>query len=107
MRVKIKRNDTVRVLAGKDRGKTGRVLHVMPRQGLAVVEGIHFHKRHTRPNPSKNIQGGIVEREGSIHLSNLLVVCIQCKQPSRLSRKTLEDGRRVRACRKCGAEQDK
>ena len=107
MAVKVKKNDQVRVLAGKDRGKTGRVLQVMPAKGLARVEGIHFHKRHTRPNPQKNIKGGVVEREGPIHVSNLMVICNQCKKPSRLIRKVLEDGRRVRACRKCGAEQDK
>ena len=105
--VKVKKNDQVKVLAGKDRGKTGRVLQVLPRKGLAIVEGVHFRKRHTKPNPSKNVKGGIVEREGVIHLSNLLVICGGCKLPSRLGRKTLEDGRRVRACRKCGAEMDR
>jgi large subunit ribosomal protein L24 len=104
---KVKKNDQVKVLAGKDRGKTGRVLQVLPAKGLAVVEGIHYYKRHTRPNPSKNIKGGIVEREGVIHLSNIMVICPQCKQPSRLGRKLLEDGRRVRVCRGCGAELDR
>ena len=107
MAMNIKRNDTVMVLTGKDSGKTGRVLRVIPRKDRAVVEGVHFHKRPTKPNPSKNVKGGIVEREGPIHLSNLLKICVQCKKPSRLSRKVLEDGRRVRACRRCGAEQDK
>ncbi|MGD8376540.1 MAG: 50S ribosomal protein L24 [Acidobacteriota bacterium] len=107
MASKVKKNDQVKVLAGKDRGKTGRVLQVLPAKGLAVVEGIHYYKRHTRPNPSKNIKGGIVEREGVIHLSNIMVICPQCKQPSRLGRKLLEDGRRVRVCRGCGAELDR
>lgn len=107
MASKVKKNDQVKVLAGKDRGKTGRVLQVLPVKGLAVVEGIHYYKRHTRPNPSKNIKGGIVEREGPIHLSNIMVICPQCKQPSRLGRKLLEDGRRVRVCRGCGAELDR
>ena len=107
MPAKIKKNDQVKVLAGKDRGKTGRVLQVLPRKGKAIVEGVQYYKRHTKPNPGKNIKGGIVEREGPIHLSNLLVVCTQCKEPSRIFRKALEDGRRVRACRKCGAELDR
>ena len=107
MPAKVKKNDQVMVLSGKDRGKTGRVLQVIPRKGKAIVEGVHYHKRHTRPNPSKNIKGGIVEREGTIDLSNLLVVCLQCKEPTRIARKSLEDARRVRVCRKCGAEQDR
>ena len=107
MPVKVKKNDQVMVISGKDRGKSGRVLQVLPRKGKAVVEGVQYYKRHTKPNPGKNIKGGIVEREGAIHLSNLLVICTQCKEPSRVSRKTLEDGRRVRACRKCGAELDR
>ena len=107
MPAKVRKNDQVRVLAGKDRGKTGRVLQVLPRRGKAIVEGVQYCKRHTRANPSKNIKGGIVEREAPIDLSSLLVVCTQCKEPSRVARKTLEDGRRVRVCRKCGAEQDR
>ena len=104
---KVKKNDQVKVLSGKDKGKTGRVLQVLPAKGLAVVEGVHYHKRHTKPNPQKNIKGGIVERESVIQLSNVMVICPQCKKPSRLSRKTLEDGRRVRQCRACGAELDR
>src|SRR5215475_6499752 len=86
-RVHIKKNDTVMVISGKDRGKTARVLSVMPWTGKAFVEGVHFVKRHTRPNPSKNIKGGIVEKEGPIHISNLKVVCPECKQATRTARK--------------------
>jgi large subunit ribosomal protein L24 len=107
MAIKVKKNDQVKVLAGKDRGKTGRVLQVLPAEGLAVVEGVHYYKRHTRPNPAKQIKGGIVQREGPVHLSNLMVICPHCQKPSRVARKTLEDGRRVRACRKCGGELDR
>ena len=67
----VKKEDKVRVLAGKDRGKTGRVLRVIPDKGRVLVEGIAFVKRHTRPNPSKNIKGGIVERESTVHISKL------------------------------------
>ena len=107
MHCKVKKNDQVRVLSGKDRGKTGRVLQVLPRKGLALVEGVQFVKRHTRPNPSKNIKGGIVERESYVHLSSLMVICSQCKTATRVARKTLEDGRRVRVCRSCDSELDK
>ena len=100
-RVHIKRNDTVMVIAGKDRGKTARVLSVMPWTGKAFVEGVHFVKRHTRPNPSKNIKGGIVEKEGAIHVSNLKVVCPECKQATRVARTILEDGSKIRTCKKC------
>ena len=107
MSCKVKKNDQVRVLMGKDRGKTGRVLQVLPRKGVALVEGVRFVKRHTKPNPSKNIKGGIVEKESYIHLSSLMVVCTQCKKPSRIARKSLEDGRRVRICRSCNSELDR
>src|SRR5213594_1518086 len=100
-RVHIKKNDTVMVISGKDRGKTARVLSVMPWTGRAFVEGVHFVKRHTRPNPTKNIKGGIVEKEGPIHVSNLKVVCPECKQPTLVARKILEDGSKIRECKKC------
>ena len=100
-RVHVKKNDTVMVIAGKDRGKTARVLSVMPWTGKAFVEGVHFVKRHTRPNPSRNIKGGIVEKEGPIAVSNLKVVCPECKQPTRIARTILEDGSKIRSCKKC------
>jgi large subunit ribosomal protein L24 len=97
----IKKNDTVKVLAGKDRGKTGRVLSVDPAKNRITVEHVQVIKRHTRPNPQKNIKGGIVERESSIHLSNVMLVCPSCG-PVRPKAQTLADGKRARACRKCG-----
>ena len=97
----IKKNDTVEVISGKDKGKTARVLSVSPMRGTAIVEGVHFVKRHTRPNPSRNIKGGIAEKEGPIHLSNVMVVCPECKLRTRVARKILEDGTRVRMCKKC------
>ena len=100
-RVHVKKEDTVLVTSGKDRGKKGRVLRVAPREGKAVVEGVHFIKKHTRANPQKNIKGGIVEREAPIHVSNLRVVCPECGQPGRIRFSRLEDGRKVRLCRKC------
>ena len=98
----IKKNDEVFVLRGKDRGKTGRVLIVLPKDQKVVVEGIQMIKRHTRPNPQRNIKGGIVEKEAPIHISNVAIVCKNCKQHTRLGSQVLSDGRRARACKKCG-----
>ena len=103
----IKKNDTVIVLSGKERGSEGKVLRVDLRQGRAVVENLNFIKRHTRPNPQRNIRGGVVEREGSIHISNLQVVCPDCSTPTRVSFVYLADGRKVRQCKKCNATMDK
>ncbi|HEX4998243.1 MAG TPA: 50S ribosomal protein L24 [Terriglobia bacterium] len=100
----IRKNDEVYVLRGKDRGKTGRVLIVMPRDGKIVVEGVQMIKRHTRQNPQKNIKGGIVEKEAPIQLSNVALVCKSCGKHTRSGALVLADGRRARACKKCGAE---
>ena len=97
----VKKNDTVLVLAGKDKGKKGRVLSVDRGNGKAIVEGVAQIKRHTRPNPQKNIKGGVVTREAPVQLSNLMVVCGECGKPARVGRKFLEDGTKVRVCRKC------
>ena len=99
----IKKNDEVYILRGKDRGKTGRVLIVIPKDRKVVVEGIQMIKRHTRPNPQRNIKGGIVEKEAAIDISNVAIVCKNCKEHTRLANKILADGRRARACKKCGS----
>ena len=103
----VKKNDQVRVLAGKDAGKTGRVLRVLPTRNRAIVENINTVRRHTRPNPQRNIQGGIVEREVPIHLSNLGVICPECNAAIRVGFQQLSDGKKVRVCRKCGGTVDK
>jgi large subunit ribosomal protein L24 len=100
---KIRKNDQVLVLAGKNRGARGRVLRVLSASGKAVVEHVNMMKRHTRPNPNKGIQGGILEREAPIEISNLMVICPECNEPARLGRKRLEDGRGQRVCKNCGA----
>ena len=97
----VRRNDTVIVIAGKNRGKRGRVLKLLPERNRVVVEGVNLIKRHTRPNPSRNIKGGIVEREASLHASNLQLVCPECGAQTRVGRRLLGDGRKVRICRKC------
>jgi len=98
----IKKNDEVFVLRGKDRGKTGRVLIVDPAKQRVVIEGVQMIKRHTRPNPQRNIKGGIVEKEASIHISNVALICKNCKKHTRIGTSVLSDGRHVRACKKCG-----
>ncbi len=100
MGLKVKKNDTVLVIAGDYRGKQGRVLKVFPKQGKAVVEHVNMVKRHTRPRT--NQQGGILEKEAPIRLSNLMVVCKRCNQATRVARRTMEDGTRVRVCKRCG-----
>ena len=94
----IKKNDQVQILAGKDRGKTGRVLIVYPQDRKVVVEGVQIIKRHTKPNPQRNIKGGIVEKESSIDMSNVALICKNCGKPTRLGSQVLGDGRRVRSC---------
>jgi large subunit ribosomal protein L24 len=95
------------VTTGKDRGKRGRVLKVLPEKNRVIVEGVNFIKRHTKPNPQRNIKGGLVEREAPLHASNVQLVCPECGQATRLGRKILEDGRKVRICRKCEGVVDK
>ena len=97
----IKKNDTVYVLTGKDRGKTGKVLKVLRDKNRAIVEGLNYIQKHTRPNPQKNIKGGILPKESPIHLSNLMVVCKRCNKHSRVRYSVMQEGRKVRVCRKC------
>jgi large subunit ribosomal protein L24 len=103
----IKKNDTVLVMAGRDRGKRGRVLRVLPARGRLVVEGVNVIKRHTRANPQRNIQGGIVTREAALDASNVQLVCPECGAATRVGRRRLDDGRRVRYCVKCKGVVDK
>ena len=99
--MKVVKNDSVLVISGNYQGKKGKVLKVYPKESRVIVEGVNFIKRHTRAT-QKNPQGGIVEKEAPIHVSNLMVVCPKCDTPSRLGRKILKDGKKVRICRSCG-----
>ena len=103
----LRKNDDVVVTTGKDTGKRGRVLKVLPGKDRLVIEGVNIIKRHTRPNPQKNIKGGIVEREASLHASNVQLVCPECGEKTRLGHQILADGRKVRVCRKCEGVVDK
>ena len=103
----IRKNDNVVVTTGKDRGKRGRVLRVVPDKNRLVVEGVNMIKRHTKANPQRQIKGGLVEREAPLHASNVQLVCPECGKPTRLGKKLLGDGRKVRICRKCQEVVDK
>jgi large subunit ribosomal protein L24 len=102
----VRKDDMVVVGTGKDRGKRGKVLSVDPQKGRVVVETVHMIKRHTKPNP-KNQQGGILEYEAPIHISNVMVVCGACGKPTRIGRKRLKDGGVMRVCKHCGESVDK
>src|SRR5687767_14433501 len=107
MGMSIRKNDQVIVRVGKDRGKKGRVLSVVPDKNRVIVEGVNLIKRHTRPNPQRNIKGGIVEREAAIHMSNVMLVDPETNEPTRVGTKVLSDGTRVRISRKSGQAIDK
>jgi large subunit ribosomal protein L24 len=104
-RVDIRRNDTVKVITGRDKGKEGRVLRVMPDQGRVLVEHVMLVKKHVRPNPQRNVKGGIAEQESSLSISNVQLVCPTCG-PVRIGH-ALQGDRKVRVCRKCGTTLDK
>lgn len=103
----VRRNDNVLVLTGKDRGKRGRVLQVIPDKQRVLVEGVNMIKRHTRPNPQRNIKGGVIEREASMHVSNVQLIDPTTNKPTRVGRKRLEDGQHVRIGRKSGEVVDR
>src|SRR5216117_2286128 len=104
--VHVRRGDTVAVIAGRERGKRGKVLRVLPDEGRVLVEKVNMVKKHQRPT-QKLRQGGIIEREGFLALSNVLVVCGKCDRPSRTGAQALADGRKVRVCKRCGESIDK
>lgn len=96
----IKKNDTVKVIAGKDRGKSGKVLRLIPKKDRVIVEKINMVKRHMKPSQQSR-QGGILEKESPIHVSNLMLICSKCTDPTRVGYKVLDDNRKVRYCKKC------
>lgn len=100
-KIRIKKNDMVMVIAGKEKGKSGKILRILPKKEGAVVEKLNMMKRHMRAGPQSR-QGGILEKEAPIHLSNLMLVCSKCTDPTRVGYKVLEDGKKVRYCKKCG-----
>lgn len=105
-KLRIKKNDTVIVTKGKEKGKSGKVLRILPEKGKAIVEKLNFVKRHAKPSQQIR-QGGIIEKEAPLTLSNLMLLCPRCNKPVRTGRKRLEDRKTVRVCKKCGDILDK
>ncbi|HEY8490388.1 MAG TPA: 50S ribosomal protein L24 [Dehalococcoidia bacterium] len=105
MAQKIKSNDMVKVIAGKDRGKEGQVRQVLPKRGRAVVQGVNMVKKHLRAR-GPNQPGGIVEREAPIHLSNLMLICRHCSKATRVGFRFRDDGKKVRYCKSCNEDID-
>ena len=107
VRINLKKNDLVEVLTGKDAGKQGKVLRVIPEKNRIIVQGVGFTKKHTKPNPQRNIKGGIAEREAAIHASNVMIMCAECGKRTRIGHKLLGDGKKARICRRCEGVLDK
>ena len=105
-KIHVKKDDMVKIIAGKEKGKTGKVLRVFPAKGRVAVEGLNVVKRHTRPSQI-NPEGGIVEKEAPMSLSNVMLVCTSCNEATRTGIKKLEDGTKTRYCKKCNASVDK
>ncbi len=99
----IRHGDNVKVMAGRSKGKTGKVLSVNTEKNRVTVEHANIIKKHTRPNPQKNVRGGIVDKEGPIHISNVMLICPSCGKHTRAGHTALPDGTKVRTCRRCNA----
>jgi len=106
MRATIRKNDTVMVITGRDRGKTGKVLRVLPERDRVTVERLNMVKRHTKSRGPQTASG-IVEKEAPIHRSNVMIMCDKCNAPVRMGKRLLEDGRSVRICRACNDQLDR
>lgn len=100
-KVHVRTGDTVLVIAGKDKGKKGKIIGVDPKKGRIVVDGVNIVKRHTRPT-QKLPQGGIMEKPAPVHSSNVMLYCAKCNHPTRIQKKLLEDGKKIRICKECG-----
>ncbi|MFP4167705.1 MAG: 50S ribosomal protein L24 [Desulfonatronovibrionaceae bacterium] len=101
MGLKIKQNDSVHVLQGKDKDKVGKVKKVYKSEGQVLIEGVNMVKRHVKPNPYKNEQGGIVEKEAPVNISNVALVCDSCSERTKVGFRSTSDGDKVRYCKKC------
>ncbi len=98
--MRIRKNDTVLIRSGKDRGKQGKVLRVLPTEGVLLVEGLNIVKRHTKPRSTVR-QAGIIQKEAPLALSKVELVCPKCGKPAKIGQKFLEDGKKVRVCKEC------
>jgi large subunit ribosomal protein L24 len=106
IKVHVKKGDLVQIITGKDAGKKGKVLNVDPQKGRVIVEGLNIAKRHMRPT-RVNPQGGITEIEAPLDSSNVMIFCEKCKEPVRINKVFLADGKKVRVCNQCGEQFDK
>ncbi len=106
IKLKLKKDDLVEIVAGREKGKQGKILALFPDEGRLTVEKLNMVKRHTKPS-AQNKQGGIVEKESRLSISNVMLVCDKCGKGVRVKRKKLEDGKRVRVCVTCGDVMDK
>lgn len=100
MGLRIKKGDTALIIAGKNKGKSGRVLSVLPTKERVIVEGLNIVKKHMKPN-KQYTQGGIIEKEAPIHISNVMLICPKCSKPTRIGNTVYDDGRKLRTCKKC------
>jgi large subunit ribosomal protein L24 len=100
-KVHVRKKDTVMVISGKDKGKTGEVLKVMPKTGKVIVKDVNVVSKHQKPN-KQNMQGGIIKKEAPIYSSKVMLYCDKCKSVTRISHQILDDGTKVRVCKKCG-----
>lgn len=98
---KIHKDDKVMLLTGKDRGKVGKVLKVLPKKSKVLVEGLNMVKRHVKANPYKQEQGGIVEKEAPVHISNVAIICDACTKQTRVAYRVTDEGKKFRVCKKC------
>ena len=105
VKMKIRKGDKVKILSGKDKGKTGKVMQVIPSESKIIVEGVNISVKHKKPR-GRYQQGGLVNQESPIYASKTMVVCKSCGEPTRIAKKELEDGSRVRACKNCNEQVD-
>lgn len=105
MKMHVKKGDNVKILCGKDKGKTGEIIRAIPQQQRVVVQGANMMKKHQRPTQA-NQEGGILTIEAPIHVSNVMLICPSCKEATRVSKRTNEQGKKVRVCKKCGKDID-
>lgn len=97
----IRRDDNVLVIAGRERGKTGKVRQVLPSESRVIVEGVNIVKRHMKPRSTTARQAGIIEKEAPLHISNVALLCPKCSRPTRVGHRILADGTKVRVCKRC------
>lgn len=106
MGFKIRKEDRVRIIAGKERGKDGKVLRLFPKEGRVIIQGLNFVKKHTRSRGERK-PSGIIEKEAPLAISNVMLICPRCNQPARIGYKVVEKGKKLRICKKCGETMDK